>query len=155
MEIQFRQDPDPRPWRYRFYSCFSYVKKLQEKGELTHLKGLLYFTDGDGIYPSAPPPYETAFVFTDFSFLKYQVPLSQNSAWTQTRPEMRFFNMNIKDAKDEIRRTLRRLYRPRNLSDPQGPPAPAFFSLARPGSAKQPLSNRLPGNVAPVFSPIR
>ena len=53
---------------------FSYVKKLQEKGELTHFKGLLYFTDGDGIYPSTPPPYETAFVFTDFSFLNYRVP---------------------------------------------------------------------------------
>ena len=57
-----------------FTPVFSYVKKLQEKGELTHLKGLLYFTDGDGIYPSTPPPYETAFVFTDFSFLNYQVP---------------------------------------------------------------------------------
>ena len=33
---------------------FSYVKELLEKKELTHLKGLLYFTDGDGIYPTMP-----------------------------------------------------------------------------------------------------
>ena len=52
----------------------SVVKELLEKKELTHLKGLLYFTDGDGIYPTNPPPYETAFVFTDFSFLNYPVP---------------------------------------------------------------------------------
>lgn len=57
-----------------FTPVFSYVKELQEKKELTHLKGLLYFTDGDGIYPTSPPPYETAFVFTDFSFLNYPVP---------------------------------------------------------------------------------
>ena len=57
-----------------FTPVFSYVKELLEKKELTHLKGLLYFTDGDGIYPTNPPPYETAFVFTDFSFLNYPVP---------------------------------------------------------------------------------
>ena len=57
-----------------FTPVFSYVKELQEKKELTHLEGLLYFTDGDGIYPTSPPPYETAFVFTDFSFLNYPVP---------------------------------------------------------------------------------
>ena len=57
-----------------FTPVFSYVKELLEKKELTHLKGLLYFTDGDGIYPTSPPPYETAFVFTDFSFLNYPVP---------------------------------------------------------------------------------
>ena len=35
----------------------------QEKRELQNLKALIYFTDGDGIYPRQKPDYETAFVF--------------------------------------------------------------------------------------------
>ena len=31
--------------------------------ELQNLKALIYFTDGDGIYPRQKPDYETAFVF--------------------------------------------------------------------------------------------
>ena len=27
------------------------------------MKGVLYFTDGKGIYPAKRPPYETAFLF--------------------------------------------------------------------------------------------
>ena len=34
-----------------------------EKKEIQNLKGLLYFTDGDGIFPRKKPAYETAFVF--------------------------------------------------------------------------------------------
>lgn len=45
-----------------FTPVFDYVKTLRETRELKDLKALLYFTDGDGCYPSAPPEYETAFV---------------------------------------------------------------------------------------------
>ena len=31
--------------------------------EIRSLKALIYFTDGDGIYPGSKPDYETAFVF--------------------------------------------------------------------------------------------
>ena len=47
-----------------FTPVFELVGRLIEKGDLRHLKGLLYFTDGDGVYPKQEPPYETAFVFT-------------------------------------------------------------------------------------------
>ncbi|MCM1106261.1 MAG: VWA-like domain-containing protein [Blautia sp.] len=46
-----------------FRPVFSYVEELMARGELKHLKGLLYFTDGLGEYPKKPTPYETAFVF--------------------------------------------------------------------------------------------
>lgn len=46
-----------------FRPAFDYVEKLREKGELTALKGLLYFTDGIGTYPKKRPDYRTAFVF--------------------------------------------------------------------------------------------
>ena len=45
-----------------FTPVFDFVRKLREQRELKNLKALLYFTDGDGVYPSAPPDYETAFV---------------------------------------------------------------------------------------------
>lgn len=45
-----------------FRPVFAYVAKLQEAGAFTRLRGLLYFTDGMGIYPERRTPYETAFI---------------------------------------------------------------------------------------------
>ena len=46
-----------------FTPVFRYVEQLRREGALKNLKALLYFTDGDGVYPSGKPDYETAFVF--------------------------------------------------------------------------------------------
>lgn len=46
-----------------FRPAFSYVNQLRENGELDYLRGLLYFTDGKGIYPQKRPDYQTAFLF--------------------------------------------------------------------------------------------
>ncbi|MBR6230553.1 MAG: hypothetical protein IKR00_01290 [Lachnospiraceae bacterium] len=46
-----------------FRPVFELVNELIAKGELTDLKGLLYFTDGDGIYPVEAPGYTTAFIY--------------------------------------------------------------------------------------------
>ena len=54
--IQGRGGTDFRP-------VFELIRKEQEKRELQNLKALIYFTDGDGIYPRQKPDYETAFVF--------------------------------------------------------------------------------------------
>ena len=48
-----------------FTPVFRFVERLRREGALKALKGLLYFTDGDGIYPRQPTDYETAFVFAD------------------------------------------------------------------------------------------
>ena len=45
-----------------FRPAFAYVDGLIKKRELTELKGLIYFTDGLGIFPAKKPAYETAFV---------------------------------------------------------------------------------------------
>ncbi len=55
MEIKGLGQTDFRP-------VFRRVEELRQKGELPQLKGLLYFTDGRGIFPSRKPPYETAFI---------------------------------------------------------------------------------------------
>jgi predicted metal-dependent peptidase len=57
-----------------FRPAFDYVAGLQAKGELTELKGLLYFTDGFGTYPQKKPPYDTAFVFFREEYTDTQVP---------------------------------------------------------------------------------
>ena len=46
-----------------FRPVFEYVDGLQKRRELTDLKGLIYFTDGYGIYPDNPPGYDCMFVF--------------------------------------------------------------------------------------------
>ena len=42
-----------------------YVDKLRAEKKLRNLRALLYFTDGDGFYPSEKTAYETAFVFLE------------------------------------------------------------------------------------------
>lgn len=41
---------------------FAYVEELRRTHALKHLKGLMYFTDGYGEYPTKPTDYETVFV---------------------------------------------------------------------------------------------
>jgi predicted metal-dependent peptidase len=50
-----------------FRPVFEYVGKAIEKGEFENLKGLIYFTDGYGVFPEKKPPYkyDTAFVFLE------------------------------------------------------------------------------------------
>ncbi len=50
-----------------FCPAFIYVNELIEQNVFKNLNGLLYFTDGKGIYPKKRPPYQTAFLFlTDY-----------------------------------------------------------------------------------------
>lgn len=46
-----------------FRPAFRYINQLVEEGQLPQLKGILYFTDGQGIYPAKRPDYQTAFLF--------------------------------------------------------------------------------------------
>ena len=48
-----------------FRPVFEYVGQLQERGEFENLKGLIYFTDGYGIYPERMPDYEVIFAFLE------------------------------------------------------------------------------------------
>lgn len=46
-----------------FRPVFSYVEQLREQQEFENLKGLIYFTDGYGIYPEKMPDYDCLFAF--------------------------------------------------------------------------------------------
>lgn len=48
-----------------FRPVFEYVNGLVDRKEFENLKGLIYFTDGYGDFPTKKPPYDTAFVFVE------------------------------------------------------------------------------------------
>ena len=47
-----------------FRPVFEHVDCLREAGVFTQLRGMLYFTDGMGVFPKKRPDYETAFILT-------------------------------------------------------------------------------------------
>ncbi len=57
-----------------FRPVFHYISRQREKKEIRNLKALIYFTDGDGIYPQSRPEYETAFVFLEKNARMDRVP---------------------------------------------------------------------------------
>lgn len=57
-----------------FRPAFAYVTRLCEEKKFRNLRGLLYFTDGMGTYPTRRPPYETAFLFLGERFDDAEVP---------------------------------------------------------------------------------
>lgn len=48
-----------------FRPVFRYVEERREEGAFRSLRGLIYFTDGMGIWPKERPPYPTAFVMME------------------------------------------------------------------------------------------
>ena len=57
-----------------FRPAFEWVDQLIENKEFQNLKGMIYFTDGFGIYPKKMPPYKTAFVFLEDNYRDVDVP---------------------------------------------------------------------------------
>lgn len=66
-EVSGNGDTDFRP-------VFDYIEQLQQCGELLQLQGLLFFTDGVGVYPKKRPPYDVAFLFFDNTYAERLVP---------------------------------------------------------------------------------
>lgn len=57
-----------------FRPPFEYVNRLVKQGSFKKLRGLLYFTDGYGIYPVKKPIYDTAFIFMEEQYFDVSVP---------------------------------------------------------------------------------
>lgn len=58
-----------------FRPAFEYVEELRQNGEFADLKGMIYFTDGYGIYPERMPTWRTAFVFEEDDYRDVEVPV--------------------------------------------------------------------------------
>lgn len=57
-----------------FRPAFARVEELIREGFLENLKGMIYFTDGFGVYPKRMPAWETAFVFLEEDYRDQEVP---------------------------------------------------------------------------------
>ena len=57
-----------------FRPVFAYVEEQLAKKKFWRLRGLLYFTDGYGVFPVKMPPYETAFIFVQNHYRDVDVP---------------------------------------------------------------------------------
>lgn len=59
-----------------FRPVFDYVDKAVNNKEFENLKGLIYFTDGYGVFPTQKPShgYDTAFVFLEDNYEKPPIP---------------------------------------------------------------------------------
>lgn len=57
-----------------FRPVFEYIDSVRAQGELSSLKGMIYFTDGLGTFPEKPPGYEAAFVFIRGDYEKNDRP---------------------------------------------------------------------------------
>ncbi len=58
-----------------FTPVFQYADELYESSSRKEINGLIYFTDGDGIYPEKIPPYKNVFVIHDNGFDKTRLPV--------------------------------------------------------------------------------
>lgn len=57
-----------------FSPAFRHVEKLRAQGELRDLRGMLYFTDGSGLYPKEEPDYAVWFVMLEGSYDAIDMP---------------------------------------------------------------------------------
>ncbi len=57
-----------------FRPVFAYVDDLVAKKKLTDLRGVIYFTDGKGIFPAERPDYDVAFIIHDDGFSNVWTP---------------------------------------------------------------------------------
>ena len=57
-----------------FRPAFEYINKMIEEHQFSRLKGVIYFTDGQGVFPKKRPLYETAFVFMREGYEDVEVP---------------------------------------------------------------------------------
>ncbi len=72
MQIVGRGGTDFRP-------AFRYAEEKKQSGEWRELSGLLYFTDGYGMYPTYPPDFEAAFLFPEESWPEGKPPWKSES----------------------------------------------------------------------------
>lgn len=57
-----------------FRPAFAHIEEMKEQHIFRNLRGVIYFTDGQGIYPSRRPSFDTAFVFLEEEGKDIHVP---------------------------------------------------------------------------------
>ena len=57
-----------------FRPAFARIEELRQDGALRDLQGVLYFTDGKGVYPTRRPAFDVAFLFLEDGTAPPDVP---------------------------------------------------------------------------------
>ena len=57
-----------------FRPAFRHIDELVESGEFARLGGVLYFTDGYGVFPETAPDYPVAFVMLQYRYDDINIP---------------------------------------------------------------------------------
>ena len=57
-----------------FRPAFRHIDELVARGELARLGGVLYFTDGYGVFPERAPDYPVAFVMLQYRYDDINIP---------------------------------------------------------------------------------
>lgn len=58
-----------------FRPVFEFVDEKRREGELRNLKGIIYFTDGRGVFPETVPQYNAAFIYLEEIPENYPPPI--------------------------------------------------------------------------------
>ncbi len=58
-----------------FRPSFQYVEEILNSSQPNEIDGLIYFTDGEGVYPKQMPKFKSVFVINDSCFDKSKMPL--------------------------------------------------------------------------------
>ncbi|MBO7178778.1 MAG: hypothetical protein J6V78_00415 [Clostridia bacterium] len=58
-----------------FRPVFQYVDEIFTSSQQNEVNGLIYFTDGEGVYPKQMPKFKSVFVINDSCFDKSKMPL--------------------------------------------------------------------------------
>ena len=58
-----------------FRPVFQYVDEIFTSSQKNEVNGLIYFTDGDGVYPKQMPKFKSVFIINDSCFDKAKMPL--------------------------------------------------------------------------------
>lgn len=68
-----------------FRPVFKYVDEIFTSSQKNEVNGLIYFTDGDGIYPKQMPKFKSLFVINDSCFDKSKMPLWATSLFLDSQ----------------------------------------------------------------------
>lgn len=85
-----------------FRPAFEYVNELRAKREVDRLRGLIYFTDGKGIYPVQAPVYDAAFVFIEHLYSDESVPAWAMKVVLEEEQLMEVYGGDSKRKKDRV-----------------------------------------------------
>ena len=90
-----------------FRPAFRHIDGLVETGEFAHLQGILYFTDGYGVFLASPPAYRAIFVMLQYRYDDIDLPPWVEKLVLAAEKPKGDEAWILSQAKQELRQTVR------------------------------------------------